>query len=112
MPELNSCLPCTVRALRLLDASPATVLLLVAPRAAVTMPPLPPVAQRRSPSGVAADRMIWAVPADFRTVVVSTVPLASTRPTTRGTAVGLVVVSDRAAAAVSPGAASYPGTAE
>ena len=109
--ELNSWPPWTVRALRLLAALPATVLLEPEPRVAVTMPPLPPVAQRRSPSVVVAERMIFAAPAPASSVVVSTVPLASTRPTTRGVGVGSVVVSDSPPAPVAPGAASYPVTA-
>ena len=111
MPELKSWPPWMVSALRLLVAVPAAVVTAFEPRAAVTIPPLPPVAQTRSPFVVAAERMIFAVPAPASVVVVSTMPLASTRPTTRGVVAGSVVASDNPPAPVAPGAASYPVTA-
>ena len=63
MPELNSWPPWTVRALRLLVAPPATVGLVdEAPRVVDRIPPLPPVAQSRSPTVVVAERMMGAGP--------------------------------------------------
>ena len=46
------------------------------------------------PLVVVAERMILAVPAPARVVAVSALPLASTRPTTRGTEAGDVVVKE------------------
>jgi hypothetical protein len=53
-------------------------------------PPLAPVAQNRLPSSVAAPRTLPPLNVSLMTVDESTVPLASTRATTRFTAVEVV----------------------
>ena len=106
MPLANSWPPWTDSALRLEVAPPAATLAVVEPIVVVWMPPFPPVAQRRSPLTVVAERTIFATPAPLRTVVVSAMPLASTSPTTRPTCDGSDAVSEMPPGPVVPTAAS------
>ncbi len=94
-----------MKAVRSLACVVLTEVEVLAPSWASRTPLFPPTAQNRLPSSVTAPRMLLVENASVIVVEVSTVPVPSTRATTRGVG-GLAVDATEAV----PGTAAYPAS--